>query len=100
MYKILEKSILNKNTIMLKILAPRIASHCLPGQFTILKVNEGLAPEVMTNVLEIKLLDFLGISLNLDSCIKCGDTKNIVTIDADQGGFICGSCHINQHLLS
>ncbi|MCL1901700.1 MAG: sulfide/dihydroorotate dehydrogenase-like FAD/NAD-binding protein [Firmicutes bacterium] len=40
MYKILEKNILNTNTIMLKVLAPRIASHCLPGQFIILKVNE------------------------------------------------------------
>jgi len=67
---------------------------------TILKINEGLSPEVMTNVLEIKLLDFLGISLNLDSCSKCGDTKNIITIDGDQGGFICGECHINQKIVN
>ena len=38
MYKILEKNVLNENTIMIKVHAPNVTKHCLPGQFIILKV--------------------------------------------------------------
>ena len=63
---------------------------------TILKINDGLNPKVMTNILEIKLLDYLGCPINLKSCCKCGSTKNIVTIDPDEGGYICADCYTNE----
>lgn len=63
---------------------------------TILKINDGLNPKVMTNILEIKLLDYLGCPINLKSCCKCGGTKNIVTIDPDEGGYICADCYTNE----
>ena len=67
---------------------------------TVLKVNENQNPQVMTNILELKLLEFLGVGLNLDSCIKCGNKTNIITIDADQGGYICKGCHTNQSIVN
>lgn len=66
---------------------------------TILKINDGLDPIVMCNILEIKYLDFLGVSLNLDSCIGCGKKTNIVTIDGDRGGYICSDCYQNELIV-
>jgi len=66
---------------------------------TILKINDGLDPIVMCNILEIKYLDFLGVSLNLDSCVGCGKSVNIVTIDGDKGGYICRDCYRDELIV-
>ena len=60
------------------------------------KLNEGLNPLIITNIIELKYLDYLGVGLNLSSCIKCGSKKNIVTIDPDEGGYICKDCYTNE----
>lgn len=67
---------------------------------TLQKLNQKLDPMVLTNILEIKYLDYLGVGLNLDSCSKCGDTKNIITIDADAGGYLCKNCIRNEKIVS
>jgi len=66
----------------------------------ILKMNEGLDPEVLMNIFEIKCLPFLGVGILLDECSKCGSTKNIVTIDGDAGGLICRNCYRNERVVS
>ena len=66
----------------------------------ILKINEGLDPVVLTNILEIKLLPFLGVGINLDACALCGNKNNIVTVDGTHGGFICQDCYTNERLVS
>lgn len=63
------------------------------------KINNKLNPLIITNIVELKYLDYLGISLNLDSCVKCGSKENIVTIDGDDGGFICKNCYTNQNIV-
>ena len=65
---------------------------------TILKMESGLNPLILTNILELKMLDFLGVGIDLDKCIKCGNTKNIITISGDEGGYICSDCHTNEPL--
>ena len=60
------------------------------------KIEEGVNPKVMTNILELRLLDYLGVPLNLTSCVKCGSTKNIITVNIDEGGFICKDCYNNE----
>lgn len=67
---------------------------------TLLKLNEKQSPQILTNILELKYLDYLGVGLNLDHCINCGDKKNIITIDPDEGGYICSNCYTNQKILS
>lgn len=62
----------------------------------ILKINAGLNPKIICNIVEIKVLDYLGVGLNFDTCIKCGTTKNIVTINPDEGGYICKNCYTNE----
>ncbi len=57
------------------------------------KINFGLDPLIIKNIIEIKYLDFLGISLNLDCCNKCGNKENIIAISVSDGGFICENCN-------
>ena len=66
---------------------------------TIQKINEKQDPLIMTNILEIKYLDYLGVSLNLESCIKCGSKKKIITISPTEGGYICQNCYRNEKIL-
>lgn len=66
---------------------------------TVLKLNEKKNPLILTNILELKYLDYLGVGLNLDSCVKCGSKKNIVTLDPDEGGYICQTCYTNERIL-
>ena len=61
---------------------------------TIYKLNEGIDPLVLTNILETKYLNYLGVGINLDSCLNCGNTKNIVTII--DGGLLCKDCYRNE----
>lgn len=65
---------------------------------TIIKINDGLDPLIMSNILEIKYLDYLGVGLNLDSCI-CGRKAGIITIDGDRGGYICQKCYQNENIV-
>lgn len=62
----------------------------------ILKIEDGLDPMIITNILELKMLDYLGVRIDLDRCIKCGTTKDIITISGDSGGYICKDCHTNE----
>lgn len=66
---------------------------------TVLKIEEGLDPLILTNILELKYLPLLGVGLNLDSCIKCGNQTEIVTIDASFGGLICKNCYLNEPVV-
>lgn len=66
----------------------------------VLKLNEKKNPLILTNILELKYLDYLGVGLNLEACIKCGSKTNIVTLDPDEGGYVCQNCYTNEKLLS
>lgn len=62
----------------------------------ILKLEEGLDPLVLTNILEIKYLEYLGVLFSLDACVICGSKKDIATLDGDKGGYICLNCLTNE----
>lgn len=59
----------------------------------LIKINDGLSPELISNIIEIKLLDYLGVSLNLDSCVNCGCEEDLITISLNDGGCICKNCY-------
>jgi len=67
---------------------------------TLNKLEEGLNPIALTNILELKLLDYLGVSPSIDSCAHCGNTKDIVTLSSDAGGYVCRNCYNNETLVS
>lgn len=66
----------------------------------LLKINEKQDPLILMNIIELKYLDFLGVPLNLESCVLCGNKTNIVTLDPDEGGYVCKDCYTNQVILS
>lgn len=63
------------------------------------KIDHNLDPLIITNIIELKYLDYLGVGLNLDSCVKCGSKTGIVTIDPDLGGFVCQKCYQNEYIV-
>jgi len=66
----------------------------------LLKINEDLDPVVITNILQLKYLDYLGIGLMLDGCSICGNTEDIVTISTKEGGYICKDCVREEKIFS
>lgn len=65
----------------------------------ILKIEEGHNPRIITNILELQYLNYLGINLNLDSCVNCGSSK-VVTISIPKGGYVCQTHRTNEPLVS
>lgn len=54
----------------------------------VLKIEEGFNPQVISNIIELKYLDFLGIGLYLDGCVEC-NLPSVVSISHSKGGYIC-----------
>lgn len=64
----------------------------------ILKLEDNMDPLVITNIIELKLLNYLGITPNLNSCVSC-DNINVVTISSYKGGLLCNSCKGNEKIV-
>ena len=67
---------------------------------TLEKMNDGYNLQALTNILELKYLDFLGIRPVLDCCSVCGNKTEIVTINASAGGYLCRNCYHNEKMYS
>lgn len=63
------------------------------------KVEANFDPLVITNILELKYLDYLGVMPILDRCALCGKQTNITTLFADSGGLVCSDCYTNERLV-
>lgn len=64
----------------------------------LLKIESGFDPAIITNIVELKYLSFLGVAPNLNKCSMCGSTKEIVTINSDAGGYVCKNCYTNEYI--
>ena len=64
------------------------------------KINEGYDFEIITNILELKLLEYLGIKPVIDSCVNCGSKVDIVTISSYKGGYLCKNCINNEAIVN
>lgn len=65
----------------------------------ITKINKGFDPMIITNIVELKYLSFLGVLPILDKCCKCGSSTDIITISASDGGYLCKDCYTNQYIV-
>ena len=63
------------------------------------KMEEKIDSEIITNILEVQCLPFLGVGMTLEECVSCGSTKSIVTISEELGGLICQKCYTKEPLL-
>ncbi len=62
------------------------------------KIESGLDSKSITNILELKYLSYLGISPELNECAIC-QSKNILTLSSEKGGFICNKHHTNEKIV-
>lgn len=63
------------------------------------KIDEGFDPAVITNILELKYLDYLGVMPVIDRCAVCGRTNSISTISARRGGYLCNHCRKDETVV-
>lgn len=67
---------------------------------TLLKIEEGYHAHILMSIVELKLLDYLGVKPMIDGCSICGSDKNIVTINSSVGGYICANCYTDEGMVS
>ena len=65
----------------------------------LIKINEDFNPLVITNIIELKYLNYLGVMPSLDSCVVCGST-NVITLSSDKGGYLCKNCLTDEPISS
>lgn len=66
----------------------------------LMKVDEGFDPVIISSILELKCLDYLGVMPVLSGCAVCGAKTNLVTLSSDRGGYVCRSCLTNEKIVS
>lgn len=64
------------------------------------KINEGFDPLVITNIVELKYLDYLGVMPIIDACSKCGSKNSIATLSSIKGGYVCNKCLTNEKIVN
>ena len=62
------------------------------------KINSNLDPAVITNILELKYLDYLGVGLNLDGCSVC-NSKDVITLSVNMGGYVCKTHRTSEYIV-
>ena len=62
------------------------------------KINEGHDALVITHIIELKFLDYLGIKPVVNCCVSCGSSKDIVTVSSYKGGYLCKNCVGNEYI--
>ena len=65
----------------------------------LIKINDGLSPELISNIIELKLLKYLGVNLNLSNCVLC-NSPDIFNLDIDNGGVICKNCYHEGYIFN
>ncbi len=66
----------------------------------LLKINENFDPLVITNIIELKYLDYLGVMPIIDRCCVCGNTSSIATLSSYKGGYLCNNCRTDEKIVS
>lgn len=66
----------------------------------LIKITENYDTIIITNILELKLLDYLGVSPLINGCAVCGDRELIITLSSDKNGFLCKRCRTNERLVN
>lgn len=64
---------------------------------TLLKINDNFEPSILVNIVEIKLLKYLGVKPNFLNCINC-NSNDIITYDINLGGMVCKNCYNNSYI--
>lgn len=66
---------------------------------SILKIEENYDELIITNILELKYLEFLGVMPIIDKCSVCGSKIGIATLSSSKGGYVCNNCLTNDYIV-
>ncbi|MED1602463.1 DNA repair protein RecO [Alkalihalophilus marmarensis] len=67
-------------------------------QQTLLYLDEGIDPEVLLRIFEMKMMQVAGITPELDQCANCGSTEVPSGFSIKEAGFLCKKCiHKDEH---
>lgn len=66
----------------------------------LLKVEEGMSEIILTLIVELKYLLFLGIKPVTTECVKCNNIVDILTISVDDYGYLCKNCFNDEHIFN
>lgn len=64
----------------------------------LIKINDGFSSNILINILEVKMLNYLGVNPNFNECIMCS-SKDILTFDITLGGVVCKNCYQDTYLF-
>lgn len=67
-------------------------------KLSLLKINANFSPQLITNIIKLKLLNSLGVKPNFKKCLNCS-SKDILTFDLKQGGAVCYKCYQDTYLF-
>ncbi len=62
------------------------------------KINEDFDPVVISLILELRCLSFLGVTPIINSCALCHSDKGIKTLSVKSGGYVCHQCYDNEKI--
>lgn len=65
----------------------------------LIKINDDFDPMIITNIIELKYLNYLGVMPILDCCSVCGSNKKILTVSSFSGGYLCVNCYKNEYIV-
>ncbi len=63
------------------------------------KIDDNFNPLIITNIIELKYLEYLGVMPNIDGCSICG-SKSVITLSSDKGGYLCSKCRTIEPIVS
>jgi len=86
-------------------LASKVYKHSIDTKIytmlisSLIKIDEGYNYKVITNIFELKMLEFLGIKPVIDECVNCGNKNDIITISSYRGGYLCKNCSKEEAIV-
>lgn len=64
----------------------------------LLKINDNINPLVISDMVLVKLLPFIGLSLNLEKkCIFC-NSPEIYALSIEESAYVCHKCYLSTHI--
>lgn len=66
---------------------------------SLVKINENFDPLIITNILELKYLNYLGVMPIINECSICSSKNSIATISGRSGGLVCNRCLTTEKIV-
>ncbi len=65
---------------------------------SLIKINENYDPLVISLILKLRFLNFLGVAPVINHCALCHSDKKIQTLSLKRGGYICQNCYQDEKI--